>query len=670
MQDLTKRKDFIEMLFRDVHQNDDYLSDIYDGNMYKTFQDSEGNLYFNDKRNIGLMLNFDFFDPFKRSKYSLGVLYAVIVNLPRESRFLWENVLVIAVVPGPEEPKLSINSFLEPLVDELIDGWYSGMKIEESDGLCSLYKFAIVCISSDLPALRKIGGFLSFRAKLGCSKCFTIFSWEQKANEKKGKPATERDLGHFESDEWTSRKGDEHKKLGFKIAKSNTLEETKTEESKHGVRYSELFRLPYFDPIKMHVVDPMHNLFLGIAHHVFDTWVETGTIQSKIHFEQINQRQERIRVPSDMGRISTSVCSHYKNMKADEWKHWALIYSTYCLRGIIPDTDMRIWTKFVNACHMICVPIVRLSEVKEAHELLQEFAKEFEARYSSKFTVPNMHMMLHLKEGIEDFGPLYAFWCFGFERYNGILGSFQTNGHSIPLQIMRKFVTFSKMSCDDDVDDVFVDGKENHDKTSKLDYKHALSILYTPKIDSSCFESNIEVLRSKASQVKLDNEVISEICQMFNEYCGIGITKISILAKSASRISIGKQVFAVNRYRGDSPYSYVLARWREKTKSGDIAFRPAVIKNFYQVLAWEDSRDQKFWIAEVCWFEEYEKKKKNYYGENAKTTIWKTTYEKNNCYVPVRFIKNRFVYLKENIKFGKEPANVTVCIELPFNSFL
>ena len=31
----------------------------------------------------------------------------------------------------------------------------------------------------------------------------------------------------------------------------------------YGVRYTELNRLPYFDAIRMTVVDPMHNILLG-----------------------------------------------------------------------------------------------------------------------------------------------------------------------------------------------------------------------------------------------------------------------------------------------------------------------------------------------------------------------------------------------------------------------
>ena len=45
-----------------------------------------------------------------------------------------------------------------------------------------------------------------------------------------------------------------------------------------------------------------------------------------------------------------------------------------------------------------------------------------------------------LKEVILDHRPVTSFWCFSFERFNGILGSTTTNKRSVELQIMRKFL--------------------------------------------------------------------------------------------------------------------------------------------------------------------------------------------------------------------------------------
>lgn len=34
-------------------------------------------------------------------------------------RYLQENVILLGIIPGPHEPKLNINAFLQPFVDEL-----------------------------------------------------------------------------------------------------------------------------------------------------------------------------------------------------------------------------------------------------------------------------------------------------------------------------------------------------------------------------------------------------------------------------------------------------------------------------------------------------------------------------------------------------------------------
>ena len=52
-----------------------------------------------------------------------------------------------------------------------------------------------------------------------------------------------------------------------------------------------------------------------------------------------------------------------------------------------------------------------------------------------------MHMHLHLKNCSKEFGPVYGFWCFSFEHYNGIPGSFCTNNHSISVQLIKTFIS-------------------------------------------------------------------------------------------------------------------------------------------------------------------------------------------------------------------------------------
>ena len=52
---------------------------------------------------------------------------------------------------------------------------------------------------------------------------------------------------------------------------------------------------------------------------------------------------------------------------------------------------------------------------------------------------PNIHLHLHLHECVRDFGPIYGFWLFSYERYNGMLGTFPNNHINIGKQLMSKF---------------------------------------------------------------------------------------------------------------------------------------------------------------------------------------------------------------------------------------
>ena len=153
IEELLKRPGFKDVLHKGpVCSQAEEMTDVCDGEVYKTFCDDNGLPFFREKRNIGLMLNVDWFNPFKNSEYSLGVIYSMLLNLPRNVRFKWDNVIIMGIIPGPKEPKFTINSFLEPHVNELNRLW-TGMVFKEKS-TAAFYKVALICTSSDVPATR------------------------------------------------------------------------------------------------------------------------------------------------------------------------------------------------------------------------------------------------------------------------------------------------------------------------------------------------------------------------------------------------------------------------------------------------------------------------------------------------------------------------------------
>ena len=92
------------------------MCDVYDGRIWKEFVSEcidDGRL------NLGIMLNFDWFNPFKKAMYSAGGMYLTILNLPRRLRFKEEYTILLGIIPGTKEHSLTINSYLAPFVQEL-----------------------------------------------------------------------------------------------------------------------------------------------------------------------------------------------------------------------------------------------------------------------------------------------------------------------------------------------------------------------------------------------------------------------------------------------------------------------------------------------------------------------------------------------------------------------
>ena len=51
--------------------------------------------------------------------------------------------------------------------------------------------------------------------------------------------------------------------------------ERQRKESQLGCRYSCFLQLPYFDAVRMLIIDPMHNLYLGTAKYIFNViWLK------------------------------------------------------------------------------------------------------------------------------------------------------------------------------------------------------------------------------------------------------------------------------------------------------------------------------------------------------------------------------------------------------------
>ena len=86
------------------------MADIYDGAVWQSFQSVDGKEFLSGRYSLGLLLNVDWFNPYKHVEYSVGAMYVAILNFPRHLRYQKENMILAGIIPGPREPSLHMNS--------------------------------------------------------------------------------------------------------------------------------------------------------------------------------------------------------------------------------------------------------------------------------------------------------------------------------------------------------------------------------------------------------------------------------------------------------------------------------------------------------------------------------------------------------------------------------
>ncbi|KAG2191165.1 hypothetical protein INT47_006510 [Mucor saturninus] len=393
--------------------------DIYDGAMWNELLDDNDMPFVDDDYSLMLTLNVDWFQPFDGRTHASGALYLSINNLPREERMKPENIILVGVMPGPKEAKTDqMNNFLEPLVDELVD-FYTGMTIKTAMFPGGVrVRAALMCVACDIPAARKTAGFTGHASTNACHKCarqFSVIDGSSKI-----------DYSGFDVENWTPREkaaNAVHAEMWFNA--ESDVERAELEKN-NGTRYSELHRLHYFDPVRCTIVDPMHNLFLGTAKRMISIWRDLGYFPSTT-LARMQHLADSILVPPGYAVLSNKIASGFPYMKADEWRSWCLVYSLVVLENALPETDYNNWLVFVDACRLLTGPSVTTQSIDEAHQLLGNFGEKCEILYGTVSITPNMHLHMHLRESMLDFGPVYAFWLYSFERYNGKLKNIKTN---------------------------------------------------------------------------------------------------------------------------------------------------------------------------------------------------------------------------------------------------
>jgi hypothetical protein len=166
---------------------------------------------------------------------------------------------IAGVVPGPTEPHTTeLNHYVRPIIDDFLVSWERGVHYS-----CTANhpagrdtRSAIALCLGDLPAARQLSAQAGHSSHNYCTRC-KCFHQDTLCRV---------DVHHpdwIPKDSKTQRQRAEN----WKNAQTRIGQEKLF--TMHGVRWSELWRLPYWDPAQMLVVDTMHCLLEGLVHYHF-----------------------------------------------------------------------------------------------------------------------------------------------------------------------------------------------------------------------------------------------------------------------------------------------------------------------------------------------------------------------------------------------------------------
>lgn len=165
------------MLYRSQYYSQaNVYEDYFDGDSYKKLK-QQG--LFTGDHDVALAMFVDGFTSTKTSQSSkLNIVHLINLNLPPHIRYQDNYTFQVAVLPGPNNPKALLDTFLRPIIGELKTLASSGMAVlVKGEEVCRA-KVHLVMATGDLPASTDLAHHMTFSAKYGCRICETTTTRE------------------------------------------------------------------------------------------------------------------------------------------------------------------------------------------------------------------------------------------------------------------------------------------------------------------------------------------------------------------------------------------------------------------------------------------------------------------------------------------------------------
>lgn len=328
---------------------------------------------------IKISVNIDGLPVFRSKNIQLWPILCLVKNIQT-------SPFAVGIFCGTSKPQ-PLDAFLEDFVCELnnlLDNGYS------YNG--SLYHIVIHSFICDAPARAYVKGIKSHGGYSACDKCFEV--------------------------------GEYHGRIiyaGINATRRSDQSFLLQQDEDHHIRLSPLIKLKNIGMVSSFPIDYMHAVLLGVTRKLLNTWV-SGNLSVRLSHRLVSQISSRLEnfkqfIPIEFNRKTRSL-AELAHWKATEYRTFLVYLGIVALKGIV---DLAIYEHFLL---LHCAITIFLSAkhistfgTDMAANFLNVFIKHSRKIYGIEFLVYNVHVLCHLKDDVEKFGPLDNFSSFPFENY-------------------------------------------------------------------------------------------------------------------------------------------------------------------------------------------------------------------------------------------------------------
>ena len=158
----------------------------------------------------------------------------------------------------------------------------------------------------------------------------------------------------------------------------------------------------------------------------------------------MNERLLSIQPPKTITRTPRPLHER-KLWKASEWRSWLIFYVKFCLKDVLPHLYLSHFAILSNSIFELLQGSINYCNLEKIEVDLVKYVVLYQEYFGKKRMTYNIHLLLHIVDGIRNWGPLWTHNTFHFESCNRSIGCMIHSPNQILSQTSRRYLTAKKL---------------------------------------------------------------------------------------------------------------------------------------------------------------------------------------------------------------------------------